>query len=69
MLATKQIKTTTYKEINIMRNYLVKRNNEGNDLDFLDDAFNSFFKPIQTKKVNILTLTLSRNVRSADINQ
>ena len=29
-----------------MRNYLVKRNNEGNDLDFLDDAFNSFFKPM-----------------------
>ena len=27
-----------------MRNYLVKRNNEGNDLDFLDDAFNRFFK-------------------------
>ena len=40
------IKEYIYKEINIMRNYLVKRNNEGNDLDFLDDAFNSFFKPM-----------------------
>ena len=29
-----------------MRNYLVKRNNEGNSLDFFDDAFNSLFKPM-----------------------
>ena len=30
----------------IMRNYLVRRNNENNNLDFFDDAFNSFFKPM-----------------------
>ncbi len=29
-----------------MRNYLVKRNNEGNGLDFFDDAFDSLFKPM-----------------------
>ena len=29
-----------------MRNYLVKRNNEGNVLDFFDDAFDSLFKPM-----------------------
>lgn len=29
-----------------MRNYLVRRNNENNNLDFFDDAFNSFFKPM-----------------------
>ena len=29
-----------------MRNYLVKRNNEGNSLDFFDDAFDSLFKPM-----------------------
>lgn len=34
------------KEIIIMKNYLVRRNNENNNLDFFDDAFNSFFKPM-----------------------
>lgn len=29
-----------------MRNYLIKRNNDGNGLDFFDEAFNSFFKPM-----------------------
>ena len=29
-----------------MRNYLVKRNNEGNGLDFFDDAIDSLFKPM-----------------------
>ena len=29
-----------------MRNYLVKRNKEGNGLDFFDDAFDSLFKPM-----------------------
>ena len=29
-----------------MRNYLVKRNNEVNGLDFFDDAFDSLFKPM-----------------------
>ena len=29
-----------------MKNYLVRRNNENNNLDFFDDAFNSFFKPM-----------------------
>ena len=29
-----------------MRNYLVKRNNEDNGLDFFDDAFDSLFKPM-----------------------